>query len=466
MAQKLFGTDGIRGEANTWPISAEGATRVGRALAKLLKSSTPNSLDEIHVLVGKDTRVSGTMLEQSLSAGLLAEGIHVHFLGVAPTPAVAYLTANNEFSAGIMITASHNPYQDNGIKIFGSDGYKLNEAQEELIEADILLERDVTIPTTAKPLNIGSFSQDSQLLKDYSSFAKSTLSENNQSENNQSKNNLSGIKLVVDTANGAASAIAQSIFEDLGAEVIALNTTPNGTNINADCGALYPEATAKVVLREKATLGACFDGDTDRVIFIDEKGTVVSGDSVLALCAIALKKQNQLKDDTLVATVMSNLGMRDCLEPHGIKIIATAVGDKHVVQTMRDGNYSFGGENSGHLIFAKNATTGDGIMSTLMLLSILNTEKQTLSELASCLTPYPCELSAIQVREKPPLDSVPEIKQAIQTTENDLAQLGRVLVRYSGTEKKIRVLVEAKDADKAKLYSELICSAINATIAL
>lgn len=455
MAEKLFGTDGIRGEANTWPISVEGATRAGASLARMLKKASPNHSEELHVLVGKDTRESGTMLEQALSAGLLAEGVHVHSLGVAPTPAVAYLTANNTFSAGIMITASHNPYSDNGIKIFGGDGYKLSPSQESQLETDILLERDITKPATTQKSSIGSFSQSSHLLDDYVSFAKSTVSEKN----------LTGIKLVVDAANGAAYAIAQSIFEDLGAEVITLNTSPDGKNINAECGALYPEATAKIVLKEKATLGVCFDGDTDRVIFIDEKGAIVSGDTTLALCAIALKKQNLLKDDTLVATVMSNLGMRDCLEPHGIKMIATPVGDKHVVQAMRDGNYSFGGENSGHLIFAKNATTGDGIMSTLMLLSILNTEKKSLSELASCLIPYPYELSAIQVKEKPPLDSIPAIKQAIQTSENELAKLGRVLVRYSGTENKVRVLVEAKEAQKAQAYSELICSAIRATIA-
>ncbi|MDB9741923.1 phosphoglucosamine mutase [Akkermansiaceae bacterium] len=455
MAMKLFGTDGIRGEANIWPISVDGATRTGQALAQLLKK---NQTGEIHVLIGKDTRESGTMLEQALTASLISEGIHVHCLGVAPTPAVAYLTAKHQFIAGIMLTASHNPFQDNGIKIFAENGYKLSASDEEFLESVILADRDATkqIADSSNPIILGSFSNAAVMVEDYSSFVKASLK----------PSALAGMKLVIDAANGASFEIAQSIFSDLGAEVIALNTEPNGRNINLNCGALYPEATAKVVLEQAADIGICFDGDTDRVIFIDEKGEVVPGDNVLALCAIALKKEEKLAQDTLVVTVMSNLGTRDCLAEHGIEMVATAVGDKHVVQAMREGNFSLGGENSGHIIFAENATTGDGIMSALMLLSILKKEQKPLSDLASCLTPYPSLLSAIKVKDKPALESVPEIYESMQSAENLLGDQGRILVRYSGTEKKIRVLVEAKDADLAQQCSKTICTAIHNTIAL
>jgi len=446
MSQKLFGTDGIRGKANAWPITPEIAMRTGRAIARVVKK---NQGAPLKAIIGKDTRLSGYMLETALTAGLVSEGAKVHLTGPIPTPAIAYLTHSMQCDAGIMLTASHNPYEDNGIKIFRSNGFKLTDEQEaeieELILADSLAEPEVEI---GKAFRVhGATGR-------YIEFVKNTAG----------VTSLKGLKIVVDCAHGAAYEVGPTIFSELGAEVISLNTKPNGKNINLDCGALYPETTAKIVREQNADIGICFDGDADRVIFIDEKGKVIPGDNILGLSAIALKKRNQLNKDTLVVTVMSNLGLRDCLNTHGIKMVTTAVGDRHVVEAMRAEQYSIGGENSGHIIFAKNATTGDGIMSSLQILSILKSENKTLSDLASCVQHYPQELHAIAVTEKPAIESIPELTKSINEAENSLAENGRVLVRYSGTEKKIRVLVEAKDASAAKSCSDLICNAIANTI--
>ncbi len=448
MQKQLFGTDGIRGTANTYPITPEVALRLGRAIVRVIMAK-PNSPHK--VIIGKDTRLSGYMLETALTAGLVSEGARVLLTGPLPTPAIAYLTTSMQCDAGIMLTASHNPFEDNGIKIFGSDGYKLSDAQEAEIEA-ILHQEGLAEPHA--PTELGKAFRIDSAKGRYIEFVK----------NAAGVVSLNGLKVVLDCAHGAAYEVGPTIFAELGATVIAINTSPNGRNINTDCGALYPEKTAVIVKQEKADIGICFDGDADRVIFVDENGTIVSGDKILAMSAIALKKQERLVKDTLVVTVMSNLGLTESLKEYGIAVETTPVGDRHVVERMRQGGYSIGGENSGHIIFAKNATTGDGIMSALQILSMLKNEAKPLSELAECMQTYPQELHAISVKEKPPIDSIPELQLAMQQAETTLGDKGRILVRYSGTENKIRVLVEASDATLARSQSDLLCAAIHSTI--
>lgn len=448
MAKELFGTDGIRGEANTWPITPEVALRVGRAIARV---STKNKDTPLKVIIGKDTRLSGYMLETALTAGLVSEGVKVHLTGPLPTPAVAYLTKSMQCDAGIMLTASHNPYKDNGIKIFGPDGFKLSDEQQDEIEKLILEE---SLPESSIRKDLGKAYRVHSAAGRYIEFVKHAAG----------VTSLRGLKIVLDCAHGAAYEVGPTIFQELGAEVVTCNVQPDGWNINEKCGALFPEDTAKIVKETGADLGICFDGDADRVIFIDEKGQVVPGDNILAMCAIALKKQNLLHNDTVVVTVMSNLGLRDSMTEHGIKVEATPVGDRHVVECMRKGDYSVGGENSGHIIFAGNATTGDGIMSALQILKMLASEKKTLSELSTCMQHYPQELHAIEVKNKPAIDSVTEVASAISSAELSLGDSGRVFVRYSGTENKIRVLVEAQCADAASKHSQAICTAILNTI--
>lgn len=444
---KLFGTDGIRGVANEYPITPEIALRIGRAVARVLKAQ---HLGRHKVVIGKDTRVSGYMLENALTSGLVSEGACVLLTGPIPTPAVAHLTKSMACDAGIMLTASHNPFCDNGIKIFGPDGYKLNDALEEEIEAIILSEN---LPANSE-VKLGKAFRIDDAAGRYIEFAKSSIGEAN----------LKGLKVVIDCAHGAGYFVGPLIFEELGVEVIEMGTSPDGYNINKEVGSLHPEKAADLLLENKADLGICLDGDADRVIFVDEKGQIISGDRILCLCAIALKKQGNLANNTLVTTIMGNLGLRDALAEHGITLTQTNVGDRHVLEAMREGKFTFGGENSGHLIFSDFATTGDGIVSALIVLSIIKDSGKTLSELADCMTEYPSELVAIPVTDKPPLDTVPEIKAAMADAETALGDKGRILVRYSGTEKKLRILVEAKDADLAKAHCDKITQATQATI--
>ncbi|MDB4670450.1 phosphoglucosamine mutase, partial [Akkermansiaceae bacterium] len=367
----LFGTDGIRGVANEYPITPEVAIRIGRAVARVLKAQRPG---RHKVVIGKDTRVSGYMLETALTSGLVSEGARVLLTGPVPTPAVAHLTKSMACDAGIMLTASHNPYADNGIKIFGPDGYKLNDALEEEVEKIIL--GDQPAPTGVR---LGKAFRIDDATGRYIEFAKSSIG----------SQNLSGLKVVVDCAHGAGYFVGPLIFEELGAEVIKLGTSPDGYNINEGFGSLHPEKAAERVIAEKADIGICLDGDADRVIFVDGNGDVISGDRVLCLCAKALKGKGKLRGNTLVSTVMSNLGLRDALAADGIDFIATDVGDRHVLERMREGNFNLGGENSGHLIFSDFATTGDGIVSALMVLSFIQDTGKTLAELADCMSEYP-----------------------------------------------------------------------------
>lgn len=446
---KLFGTDGIRGRVNEFPITAEVSLRMGKAVANVLRSSN-NSRNR--VVIGKDTRISGYMIETALTSGLVSMGMDVFLVGPLPTPAVAHLTKSMGAAAGIMITASHNPYEDNGIKIFGPDGYKLNDNSEELIERHILGEESE--PEPLPPAQIGKAHRIDDARGRYIEFAK----------NAADNISLHGLKVVVDCGHGAAYFIAPLIFQELGAEVITTGIHPDGLNINSECGALHPETAGDLVRQHNADLGISFDGDADRVIFTDANGQVVSGDRVLALCAIGLKAQGKLRNDTLVATVMSNLGLRDAMEKNGIKLETTSVGDRNVIENMRKNGHSFGGENSGHLIFADHATTGDGIISALQVLRMMLENKATLAQLATAFNEYPSQLVNLPVKSKPALDSLPILTKLTADATREFDGKGRHLIRYSGTENKIRVLVEHKEADECRNWVAAFTDAIQKEI--
>ncbi len=446
---KLFGTDGIRGRVNEFPITAEVALRTGKAVAKVLRSSTAR---KNRVLIGKDTRISGYMLETALTSGLVSMGMDVYLVGPMPTPAVAHLTKSMGAVAGIMITASHNPYEDNGMKIFGPDGFKLSDDLEALIERHIMGDEPEAPPLP--PAQIGKAHRIDDARGRYIEFAKQTA-------NNIS---LHGKRIVVDCGHGAAYFIAPLIFKELGAEVITIGNDPNGLNINDNCGALHPQAAGELVREHNADIGISFDGDADRVIFTDANGQVVSGDRILALCAIGLKEQGKLRNDTLVATVMSNLGLIEAMKSHGIKVVTTAVGDRNVIECMRKNSYSFGGENSGHLIFGDHVTTGDGILSALQVLRMMLDRKATLAELAAVMHEYPAELANMPVPSKPPIESLPKLCKLMEQATAEFGEIGRHLIRYSGTENKIRVLVEHREATEVRCWVDRFSVAITEEI--
>ncbi|MFC4993459.1 phosphoglucosamine mutase [Rubritalea tangerina] len=444
--KQLFGTDGIRGRANQWPITPEVGMRIGRAVARVLNAQMPG---QHKVVIGKDTRLSGYMLENAITAGLVSEGARVLLTGPVPTPAIAYLTKSMACDAGVMLTASHNPYTDNGIKIFGPDGYKLNDALEEEVEA-IILEAELSEPEG----ELGKAYRIEDATGRYIEFAKASIG----------ARSLKGLKIVIDCAHGAGYFVGPLILEELGAEVITSGVQPDGKNINEGVGALHPDRAAALVKEHGADLGVCLDGDADRVIFIDEFGSEVSGDKILYLCAKALKSQGRLENDTLVATVMSNLGLKTALAREGISVAETGVGDRLVIECMRDHGYSLGGENSGHIIFAESATTGDGLMSALKVLEIMQEAAMPLSRLVDGMDEFPQDLRGLEVREKPEISEVPELVGVIDEVEETLGEDGRVLVRYSGTENKIRVLVEAKDEVMARESADKICAVVESSI--
>ncbi|KAB2639496.1 MAG: phosphoglucosamine mutase [Verrucomicrobia bacterium] len=449
MKQKLFGTDGIRGRANEFPITAEVALLLGKAVARVLRSSGVN---RNRVLVGKDTRISGYMLETALTSGLVSMGMDVFMVGPMPTPAVAHLTKSMGAAAGIMITASHNPYEDNGMKIFGPDGYKLSDELEATIERHVRRLEPESDPLPARQIGKAHRIEDAR--GRYIEFSKQTAD----------NVPLHGLKVVVDCGHGAAYFIAPLIFKELGAEVIVTGCQPDGININDGCGALYPETAGELVRRHNADLGISFDGDADRVIFTDASGQVVSGDRILALCAISLKEQGKLRHDTLVATVMSNLGLRQAMTQHGIKLETTAVGDRSVIECIRKHGYSFGGENSGHLIFADHATTGDGILSALQVLRMMHSRNATIAQLAAVMHEYPTQLANIPLSSKPPLESLPKLQLLMTQATQEFGDDGRHLIRYSGTENKIRVLVEHKDVEQVRSWVSKFAAAIQEEI--
>jgi phosphoglucosamine mutase len=443
--KRLFGTDGIRGRVNEFPITAELALRTGKAVAAVLRSSGPN---RNRVVIGKDTRISGYMLETALTSGLVSMGMDVFLVGPLPTPAVAHLTKSMGAAAGIMITASHNPYEDNGLKIFGPDGYKLSDSIEDIIERHIMGDEPEAPPLP--PCQIGKAHRIDDARGRYIEFAKHTA------DNIQ----LHGMKIVVDCGHGAAYVIAPLIFSELGAKVITTGVEPDGLNINDNCGALHPEDAGSLVRKHNADLGISFDGDADRVIFTDANGRVVAGDRILALCAIGLKEQDRLKDNTLVATVMSNLGLIEAMKEHGIKVEITAVGDRNVIERMRSGGFSFGGENSGHLIFGEHVTTGDGILSALQVLRLMRERDATLAQLSAVMHEYPTELANMPVPSKPPLETLPKLQKLMGEATTAFGEKGRHLIRYSGTENKIRVLVEHREEKEVREWVDKFSTAI------
>ena len=443
---KLFGTDGIRGQANKYPITPEIALRLGQTLAGRFLAAGATGM---RALIGKDTRLSGYMLETALTSGLVSRGMDVYLVGPLPTPAVAHLTRSMGADAGIMLTASHNPFDDNGIKLFGGDGFKLDDAMEARLEAE-LLAPDVPCEHVSSE-RLGKAFRIDDASGRYIEFAKSSIG----------SQSLRGLKIVLDCANGASYSIAPTIFRELGAEVIKIHAEPDGYNINNGCGALHPATAGHAVKKHGADLGISFDGDADRVIFTDANGAVIDGDRILAMCAISLKEDNQLRRNTLVVTSMSNLGLHEAMRRHGIAVEVTDVGDRYVLERMRAGGSNLGGEKSGHLIFLDYATTGDGIISAMQVLKLMKRSGKGVTELAACMEEYPQKLVSLTVKEKRPLETLPGVQAALKAGEAALGAAGRIVLRYSGTERKIRVLVEARDQAVVDKWTEKLTAAIH-----
>jgi phosphoglucosamine mutase len=430
--RRVFGTDGIRGTANVHPMTPEFALRLGRAIAFVAGRGKSRP---VRVLIGKDTRLSGYMLETALASGICAMGGHVMLTGPIPTPAIAQLTASMRADAGVVISASHNPFEDNGIKLFGPDGFKLPDEEELAIER--LLDDRAIDEVVVTGERVGDAVRVSDAVGRYVVFAKSTFPQ---------RLTLDGLSLVVDAAHGAAYRAAPAVFEELGADVFAMGTSPDGTNINAGFGALHPERMAAEVVARKAAFGLALDGDADRVIVADERGNIVDGDAIMAMCAARLLKHGKLPHATLVATVMSNLGLERAMRALGGRVERTGVGDRYVVEAMRKGGYTFGGEQSGHLIFLEHATTGDGVVAALQVAALVLEEQRPLSELAArALSRVPQVLENAKLARRVPVDSLAEASKLVRATETELGERGRVLVRWSGTEPKLRVMLEGED---------------------
>src|SRR5690606_11644981 len=449
--RKPLGTDGIRGRANVAPMTPELAVRLGRALAHVAgrhRNRAPR------IVIGKDTRLSGYMLETALSAGICAMGGRVMLTGPIPTPAVANLTQSMRADAGVVISASHNPYDDNGIKIFGPDGYKLPDKEELAIER--LLDGDELDGLGRTGAAVGRAERLDDAAGRYVVYAKSTFPR---------ELTLDGVRVVVDGAHGAAYRVAPEVFAELGARVYAVNCRPSGTNINKACGALHPSHVVAEVQRRGADVGIALDGDADRVIFVDEKGQIVDGDAILALCGIRLLRERRLKKRTLVTTVMSNMRLERALSREGGKLVRTAVGDRYVVESMRRHGYTFGGEQSGHLVFAEHATTGDGIVAALQVLAIMQREAKPLSELTRVLERVPQILENVSLPRRRPLSEMRELSQRIQAVEKKLGKRGRVLVRWSGTEPKLRVMLEGPEPKLLRTLVEDLAQAARRDIA-
>jgi phosphoglucosamine mutase len=432
--EKLFGTDGVRGIANVYPMTVEISMFIGQAAAAVLKAHASRQ----RILIGKDTRLSGYMLENALVAGICSMGGDALLVGPLPTPAVAFLTCNMRADAGIVISASHNPYEDNGIKIFGADGYKLPDSLEDELEIYVRYlhsgSRDAPRPTAD---SVGRARRIDDALGRYIVALKYTFPPHL---------SLDGFKLAVDCAHGAAYKVAPAVLSELGASLVLLGVEPNGTNINQQAGSLHPQGLQKIVRQGNASIGLAFDGDGDRLILVDEKGEVTDGDHVLAICARYMKERGLLRHNTVVATVMSNLGLELCLKELGIKLVRTSVGDRHVVEAMRRHAYNLGGEQSGHLIFLDHNTTGDGLLSALQVLAIMAESGRSLHELKKILTPIPQMLKSIRVKHRADLNSLPELTKTFRQVEEKLGSRGRMLVRYSGTEPLLRIMVESEDA--------------------
>ncbi|MDH3453712.1 MAG: phosphoglucosamine mutase [Desulfuromonadales bacterium] len=449
MAKQLFGTDGVRGIANMHPMTTEMAMQLGRAAAYVFKHEDRRS----RIVIGKDTRLSGYMIENALAAGICSMGVDVLLVGPLPTPGIAFITSSMRADAGVVISASHNPYQDNGIKFFARDGFKLPDELELQIEDLIFSDRIDSLRPTAE--DVGKAFRVDDAIGRYIVFLKNTFPR---------ELDLTGMKIVLDCAHGAAYRVAPAVLEELGAKVFAYGIKPDGTNINAGCGSTHPEVISAAVREHGADLGIALDGDADRCIFVDEHGNEVDGDHIMAICGIDMIQRDALPHNTVVGTVMSNMGLDIALRQAGGRVVKTDVGDRYVVEEMRRNGYRFGGEQSGHMVFFDHNTTGDGMISALQVLAILRKTGKPLSELASVMTALPQVLVNVRVRERRNIEELPEIGKLIEDVENRLGDSGRVLIRYSGTEPLMRIMLEGKDQDEITDMANDIARLVNSLI--
>jgi len=456
--RKIFGTDGVRGVANIEPVTAETALKLGRAAAHVITNLTgaigrSGPGHRAKIVIGKDTRLSGYMLENALASGIMSLGVDVLVIGPLPTPGVAYITRSLRADAGIVLSASHNPYEDNGIKFFRHDGYKLDDEIELKIENLVFSGEIENIrPTAGK---IGRAKRIDDALGRYVEFAKRSFPRNH---------TLEGMRIAIDCGNGAAYKSSPYILRELGANIVVVHDSPNGRNINKDCGSTHPEEIQRVIKETGAQIGITHDGDADRVLLCDEHGEIVDGDEIMAIAAIDFLKSNQLAQNTLVATVMSNFGLDEALQSNGGKVMRTKVGDRYVIEAMMKHGLNLGGEQSGHMIFHDFSTTGDGIVSALQILRIMVETGKPLSELKRCLKKFPQAQRNLKVKSKPSIEELPEVVKLRDETERELAGKGRVLLRYSGTEPKIRLLIEGPDVAHINAQADRIAAAIQAEI--
>jgi phosphoglucosamine mutase len=448
--QRLFGTDGVRGVANVEPITSETALKLGRALAHVFKNSSGRHR---RILIGKDTRLSGYMLETAMASGICSMGADVWLVGPLPTPGIAFLTRSMRADAGVVISASHNPFEDNGIKFFSRDGFKLDDATEERIE-DLVFDDGALTRFRAAGGDIGKAARIDDAIGRYLVFLKTCVPRDASFE---------GLKVVIDCANGAAYKVGPDALEELGADVTAIGIDPDGANINDGCGAVHLEKLRAEVARVGADVGVALDGDGDRAMFVDERGELFDGDDVMALLGTRMAADRRLKDNTVVATVMSNFGLELALSREGVRLLRTDVGDPAVVREMRANSYNLGGEQSGHIIFMDHSTTGDGLITALLMLSHLVAAERPLSDLRA-MRRVPQVLQNVRVRERAPLDAMPEVQRAIAAAENRLRGNGRLLVRYSGTEMLARVMVEGEDGGHIDAIAAEIAEAIRKRI--
>ena len=450
--QKIFGTDGVRGTANVEPVTAETALKLGRAAAHVFKNleRQSRSRGKHKIVIGKDTRLSGYMLENAISSGILSMGVDVLFIGPLPTPGVAYVTRSLRADAGIVITASHNPYTDNGIKFFRADGYKLDDKIEGAVEQLVFSGEVEKIRPSAD--QIGKAVRIDDALGRYIEYAKSSFPKGL---------TLEGLKIVLDCGHGAAYKASPCVLRELGAEVIVYGHQPDGKNINKDCGSMHPAMLCQKVWEHRADVGIAHDGDADRVLLCDESGALLDGDDIMAITALDMLSQNALKENTLAATVMSNAGLDAVVKAAGGRVVRTPVGDKNVIDEMLRHGFNLGGEQSGHMIFRDFSTTGDGLVAALQVLRIMKARNEPLSRLAKCWTRFPQLISNIVVREKKPFEDLEHVPRLISEAETELkGQGGRILLRYSGTEPKARLLLEGRDQATLEKWSQKISEAL------
>jgi phosphoglucosamine mutase len=444
-SKRLFGTDGVRGVANIEPMTAEMALKLGRAIAYVYKKEPHRH----RIVIGKDTRLSGYMIESAMVAGICSMGVDVLMVGPLPTPGIAFITSSMRADAGVVISASHNPYQDNGIKFFSSEGLKLPESMELEIEDFIFENKDPSHRPTAD--EVGKAYRLDDAIGRYVVYIKNTFPK---------ELTLEGLKIAVDCANGAAYKVAPEVFYELGAEVIPIGVTPDGANINKECGALYPEVVSKAVVETGADVGIAIDGDGDRCIMVDETGRILDGDFIMAIIANAMIKEGTLKEKTLVTTIMSNIGLEEALARMGGKLLRTSVGDRFVVEEMLRRGLNFGGEQSGHLIFLDHTTTGDGTISALQVLTRMVKEGKKLSELASVMERYPQVLKNVKIKKKEKMSEIDSISKKVAAIEEKLGDKGRVFVRCSGTEPLARITIEGSDEGEIEGYADEIAAVI------